>query len=129
LCMPGPMLARCEVPHGARLNHGPGDGRPIPPGALHVIPAARTSSLADLIAAVAPLVRLWGVPHIASDGRPIVEPATPGTMHLFELARGLTAAPSPAIGVEVRVGNGERVRLVHWLRGQPFRTMTVTGQA
>jgi hypothetical protein len=82
-----------------------------------------------LLASVAPPVRSWVVRQLAVDGRPIVEPATPGTMHLFELAPGLTAATSPAVGVEVRVAAGERLRVTHWIQGEPFRTVAVTGRA
>jgi hypothetical protein len=57
--------------------------------------------------------------HVAVDGRPLIEPAEPGALHLLELGRGLTASTSPARAVEIRVV-GAHVRVVHWLRGEPF---------
>jgi hypothetical protein len=68
------------------------------------------------------------VRHRTPDGRRLVEPARPGALHLFELARGPTAATTPALAVEVHVV-GQRVRVVHWLMGEPFWVVAVSGQA
>jgi hypothetical protein len=52
------------------------------------------------------------VRHRTVDGRPLVEPAEAGELHLLELARGPAAAMSPAVAIEVRVVSA-RVRVVH----------------
>ena len=66
--------------------------------------------------------------HLAADGRPIIEAATPGALHLLELASGRTAATSPGVAVEIREAHG-RVSVTHWIAGEPFRVVPTAGRA
>lgn len=66
--------------------------------------------------------------HLAADGRPIIEAATPGAMHLLELASGRTAETSPGVAVEIREVRG-RVQVTHWIAGEPFRAVPTADRA
>jgi hypothetical protein len=68
------------------------------------------------------------VGNLAADGPPLIECAIPGALHLLAVARGPSAATSPDVAAEIRVV-GERVRVVHWLFGEPFRVVAMTGRA
>ena len=66
--------------------------------------------------------------HLDAEGAPLLDVVRPGDVCLLDLACGPTPDTSPGVAVEIHVRQ-EDVVVVLWLFREPFRVVSVAGQA